>query len=80
MPKLKNLSGDDTIKIFQNFGFIVSGQKGSHIKLKRIVNTEKQVLTVPRHQEMDKSTLKAIYRQSSKYIPEQDLKKVFYTE
>ena len=38
MPKLKVLSGKDIIKIFEKLGFIIAGQKGSHIKLKRIIN------------------------------------------
>ena len=37
MPKLKVLSGKDIIKIFEDFNFFVIAQKGSHVKLKRIV-------------------------------------------
>ena len=36
MPKLKQLSGKDVIKILKKFGFEVHSQKGSHIKLRRI--------------------------------------------
>lgn len=79
MPKLKVLSGEEVIKIFEFFGFSVVGQKGSHIKLRRIVEDDlKQTLTIPNHQELDKGTLKAIYNQSLKYISESDLRKYFY--
>ena len=40
MPKLKNLSGEDVLKIMQSFSFIVASQKGSHLKLKRIIGEE----------------------------------------
>ena len=80
MPKLKVLSGDDLIKIFLNFGFFIAFQKGSHIKLKRKVNSTSQILTIPNHREIDKGTLKAIYNQALRYLPEEDLKSYFYTD
>ncbi len=71
MPKLKNLSGKDIVKILENFGFLVTGQKGSHIKVKRIIDNDiRQTITIPNHQELDKGTTKAIYNQISKYILE----------
>ncbi len=79
MPKLKVLSGDDVIKIFEDFGFAVDNQKGSHVKLKRgIENNFEQTLTIPRHKELDRGTLKAIYNQALKYIPENELRACFY--
>lgn len=80
MPRLKILSGRDVIKILESFGFSIAGQKGSHIKLNRIVASSRQTLTIPNHPEMDKSTLKAIYNQALKYVPENDLRKHFYSE
>lgn len=79
MPKLKALSGRDLVKIFSRFGFTVASQKGSHVKLKRILpDGTKQILTIPLHEELDKGTLKAIYRQALRYIPEEELKAYFY--
>ncbi|MFN3694246.1 MAG: type II toxin-antitoxin system HicA family toxin [Ignavibacterium sp.] len=57
MHKLKVLSGGDLIRIFERFGFTVISQKGSHIKLFRIQNGERQVLVFPNHKEMDKGKL-----------------------
>jgi len=37
MPKLKILSGQEIVKIFLVFGFSVAAQRGSHIKLVRIL-------------------------------------------
>lgn len=81
MPKLKVLSGTDVVKIFENFGFVAVSQKGSHTKLKRIHREGlTQTLTIPIHQELDKGTISAIYRQALKYIPESDLMPHFYTQ
>lgn len=80
-PKLKHLSGNDVIKIMGLFEFSVYSQKGSHVKLRRITGKGgKQTLTIPRHKEMDRGTLKAILRQASKYIPESELTAHFYSE
>ena len=80
MPKLKRLSGLDIVKILQNFGFATAGQKGSHIKLRRILKDGSQTLTIPRHKELDKGTLQAIYRQASRYVDEDKLQPHFYTK
>ncbi|MCL4547658.1 MAG: type II toxin-antitoxin system HicA family toxin [Bacteroidetes bacterium] len=81
MPKLKVLSGEDIITVFKKFDFEIAGQKGSHVKLTRLLqDASVQSLTIPNHKEIDRGTLKAILRQSSKYIPESELRKYFYTE
>lgn len=74
MPKLKVLSGGEVLKILRSFGFEIQSQKGSHIKLVRHTRTgEKQTLIIPNYSEIDKGTLKAIYRQSLRYISETEL-------
>lgn len=80
MPKLKTLSGNEVVKIFYSFGFAKDSQRGSHVKIARITNGKKEVLTIPLHQEIDKGTLRAIIRQATKYIPEEKLNPHFYTE
>ncbi|QQG46593.1 MAG: type II toxin-antitoxin system HicA family toxin [Candidatus Niyogibacteria bacterium] len=80
MPKLKILSGEDVIRIFNSFGFSVDNQRGSHIKLKRRVGDLKQTMTIPNHKELDRGTIKAIYNQALRYISENDLRKEFYAE
>ena len=78
MPKLKVLSGGDVVRILQQFGFTVAGQKGSHVKLRRVTQTSNQTLTIPSHKELDHGTLRAIYQQSLRYIPEAELFPHFY--
>ena len=79
-PKLKRLSGNDVIKILGIFGFGVISHRGSHAKLRRIGSAgEKQTITIPLHPEIDTGTAKAIFRQASRYISEDQLKEYFYT-
>lgn len=79
MPGLKVLSGEEIVGIFQAFGFNVASQKGSHVKLRRLLSDGgKQILTVPLHRELDKGTVRAIYRQALRYISEEELKPHFY--
>ncbi len=80
MPKLKALSGVDVVKILSVFGFSVVSQKGSHAKLARVRGETREILTVPTHKELDRGTLRAIFRQASRFIPESDLSQHFYTE
>ena len=81
MPhKLRVLSGDEIISLFQKFGFAISYSKGSHAKLSRVVNGEKQIVVVPRHSSVAKGTLKSIYRKTVSYIGEEKLKPLFYTD
>jgi len=81
MSKLRNLSGDDVVKIFSRFGFEIASQKGSHVKLIRVVpKGMRQALTIPLHKELDKGTLRAIVRQASRYVPEEELRSYFYSD
>ena len=81
MPKLRRLSGSEVIRILDHFGFVVHSQRGSHVKLRRIGPVgEKQTLTIPRHRELDTGTLRAIFRQASRYIPSDELRSHFYTD
>ena len=80
-PKLKRLSGRQVIDIFCSCGFGIHSQRGSHVKLRRIgAKGEKQILTIPMHDELDTGTLKAIIRQATRYIPESELRAYFYSD
>lgn len=79
MPKLKTLNGKEVVKLFAKFGFKIISQRGSHVKLGRMLpDGRKQTLTIPVHEELDKGTLRAIIRQAVRYIPEEELKPYFY--
>ena len=81
MPKLKSLGGEDIIRILSEFGFEFTSQRGSHTKLRRVLsNGTKQTLTIPQHEELDKGTLRVIYRQALRYILEEQLRPHFYSD
>jgi predicted RNA binding protein YcfA (HicA-like mRNA interferase family) len=80
-PRLRRLSGRDIVAILSHFGFEAISQRGSHVKLQRQVQSkEKQTLTVPDHREVDVGTIRAIYRQATRYISEDELYPHFYTD
>lgn len=78
MPKLKILSSEKIISALENFGFKITGQKGSHIKLSRQTSVQKQVLTIPNDKNLPKGTIKAIFNQASRFVSQDELKKYFY--
>lgn len=80
MGRLKRLSGDDVIRILERAGFVVLGQKGSHVKLRRIHQATSQTMTVPRHRELDPGALRAIVRQAQRFLPEAWLTKHFFSD
>ena len=81
MSKLRVLSGRQVLRILQDFGFEKFAQKGSHIKVRRVLQGNlTQSLTIPDHDEIDRGTLGAIYRQASHFIPESELRARFFTE
>ena len=81
MSKPRRLSGDDLIAIFSTFGFVLHTQRGSHVKLRRLTHAgQKQTLTIPRHKELDPGTVRAIFRQASRYIPEDQLRVLLFID
>lgn len=79
MPKIRQLSGKEVIKILEKFGFQIHSQKGSHVKLRRITVKAKETLTIPNHKQLDNGTCQAIFKQACKYIPESELYGYFYS-
>jgi predicted RNA binding protein YcfA (HicA-like mRNA interferase family) len=80
MPKLKVLAAKDVRVILEHFGFTVVSQRGSHMKFRRTSRAgERETLVLPDHKELDRGTLRAIYRQASRYIPEDELFDHFFS-
>ena len=82
MPnKLRSLSGKKIVKFLEQNGFSVYKTRGSHCKMRRIVLTQKQTLTIPAHNFIPKGTLHDIYNQILEYIPESlEVKSFFFTD
>ncbi len=81
MPKLRVLSGSEVLKILGGFGFVSFAQRGSHIKVRRVLKDGRtQSLTVPNHGEIDRGTLQALYRQACRFVLESQLRAAFFTD
>jgi predicted RNA binding protein YcfA (HicA-like mRNA interferase family) len=81
MPRLRVLSGREVLKILRELGFQPFAQRGSHVKVRRVLEGgQTQILTVPNHDEIDRGTLHAIYRQACRLIPEAELRAKFFTD
>src|SRR2546421_483799 len=58
MSKLPAISGSDCVKVLNKIGFVVYRQRGSHITMVR--KSPPSQTTIPKHQELDRGTLRAI--------------------
>jgi len=68
MPKLPVCSGKEVIAAFENAGWQIDRQKGSHVTL--IKEGETVVLTVPLHKEIDKGLLRSLIRKANLTVEE----------
>jgi predicted RNA binding protein YcfA (HicA-like mRNA interferase family) len=63
LPKLRGVSGEIVVKILCNrFGFAISGQSGSHVRLSKITAQGKIGTVVPMHDELKPGTLKSVLK------------------
>ena len=58
MPKLPIISAQVLIKVLLKIGFTVISQRGSHIKLRRIIGSKIQMVIVPNHKILKPGTLR----------------------
>lgn len=79
-PKLRRLSARDVLRALSAFGFQVVATRGSHSKLRRVLpDGTRQILTVPLHRTLADGTLRAIFLQACRFVPEADLRRWFFT-
>jgi len=63
LPRLRNISGEEAVKILCNkFGFHISGQSGSHVRLSKITPQGKVGTVVPMHPDLKPGTLKGVLK------------------
>ena len=81
MTRLKRLTSRELLRILGDFGFEIVSIRCSHAKLVRATASgERQVLTVPVHSQLQIGTVRAIYRQASRLIPEEELRSNFFSD
>ncbi len=67
MGELPVVSGDDCIAALEKIGYKVARIKGSHVRLRC---AGRKPVTVPRHRELDRGTLRAIIRTANVSVDE----------
>ena len=75
---LKVLSGKQVADILRKYGFVLHSTNSSHLKLRRIGIGGQETLVVPTHSPLARGTLRAIYNQACRYVPQVDLRPHFY--
>ena len=60
--KLPQISGKDLVKKIRRFGFVVTRQKGSHIRIEKNLSNKTLKITVPNHKIIKKGTLNKIIK------------------
>ena len=68
MPRLPVLSGAETVRNFERFGWDVARQRGSHIVLTK--PGEIATLSVPNHRVVAKGTLRGLIRDAGLTVAE----------
>ena len=81
MPRLRRFSSRQLIRALHGFGFDVESMKGSHAKFVRETDEgRREVLIAPVTDPLAIGTISAIYRQASRFIPQEDLRAAFFTD
>ena len=69
------------MRALATFGFEPASTRGSHAKLRRsLAGAGVQILTIPIHKSLAPGTLRAIYRQACRFVPEAELRRYFFTD
>ncbi len=81
MPRLRRLRLREIVGILEGLGFRVATSRGSHAKLVRaLASGQRQVVTIPLHSQLAIGTVRAIYRQASRFISPNDLRPKFFSD
>ena len=67
MGILSNISGKETVRFFQKFGYILDHQTGSHMIL---YHESRPTLSVPNHKEIAPGLLRGLIRKSGLTVDE----------
>ena len=68
MAALPTLSGKETVRVFESFGWRIARQRGSHIVMTK--EGKNVTLSIPNHKEVAKGTLRSLIRSASLTVDE----------
>ena len=68
MGKLANISGKEAVKVFENAGWGIVGQVGSHVVMTKA--GERANLSIPQHRELSVGTLRSLIRAANLTVDE----------
>jgi predicted RNA binding protein YcfA (HicA-like mRNA interferase family) len=78
-PRLRRFTSRQLMAALHGLGFEVVATRGSHAKLRRVTSSgERQTLTLPLHHDLATGTVSAIFRQLCRYVPEPELRRLFF--
>jgi len=75
MPRLRRVSGKETIRALERLGFVQVRQRGSHVVLRKMTSEGPIGCVVPLHRELAIGTLRGILRQAQ-VSPEEFIKQL----
>ena len=79
MPRLKRLTAREIVRFLGRHGFEVVSTTDSHAKLVRVrASGRREILIAPMHRQLTAGTVHAIYRQASRFVPEEALRIGFF--
>jgi predicted RNA binding protein YcfA (HicA-like mRNA interferase family) len=78
MPKLKQLSGKEVVKIFEAHGFEITRTVGSHVRLTLFKDDSSFHITIPLHDALKKGTLHGVIKDFELCFGKEETKKFFY--
>ena len=64
-PKLPQVSGQDLVRFLEKLGYQIIRQKGSHIRLRKIMSIGEHNISIPNHKTIAKGTLNDIFTRVS---------------
>ena len=81
MLRLRRLEARDIVRVLTGFGFEVASIRSRHAKLVRVrASGRREIIIVPLHRRLSAATVHALYRQASRFVPEEELRQEFFVE
>ncbi len=79
MPKLKQFSGKEVVKIFKVHGFEVTRTVGSHVRMTLASENSSYHVTIPLHDSLKKGTLHGIIKDFELCFGKDETERCFFS-